>query len=382
MKRLTSIFLLVGIIMLSLTACDILPDNMQDQVSPTLTKAEIRDGDTATLYLVFDKQMSANIPAYPAGFSVVRNSNAMTIASVTKTTDITTYALTMTENFVQGDVVTVSYSGKPVVTSSGGGVLGVFTDQPVEFVTNSSSSSSSFSSSSSSSTGTLLLWNKLGNASEFTNSEVGPSLIWGSLVSFDTNGKFGNALFGPALGLRANRPKIPANTFYYDKFTVEFWIRKDVVDSGKPNNIVCMDDGNEKLSIAQDRGYVAGETRYSTFLSLSWDSGSKSARYGVRHTDLAGCVSFLPTGEWVHLAFTHDTTAAAGSRMKIYRNGVLQNTVVLDSIDDSGVTHVKNTIQPLLLGHYAWENDGFNGAMDNLKIYDYVKTDFSDRNVE
>ena len=141
MKRLTSIFFLVGIIMLSLTACDILPDNMQDQVSPTLTKAEIRDGDAATLYLVFTKEMSANIPAYPAGFSVVRNSNTMTISSVTKTTDITTYALTMTENFVQGDVVTVSYSGKPVVTSSGGGVLGVFTDQPVEFVTNSSSSS-------------------------------------------------------------------------------------------------------------------------------------------------------------------------------------------------------------------------------------------------
>ncbi len=85
----------------------------------------------------------------------------------------------------------------------------------------------------------------------------------------------------------------------------------------------------------------------------------------------------VPVGTWVHLAFVWDTKGIEGStdRLRIYRDGQL---VANNSDAFNGVFSNNNAVK--ILGHHAYSRFGKPTAyLDNIVIYDYAKTDFSDR---
>ena len=90
--------------------------------------------------------------------------------------------------------------------------------------------------------------------------------------------------------------------------------------------------------------------------------------------------SVVPMYEWQHVAFVWDLEGISGSadRMRIYRDGILigSNTdPIADIMFDNGVVK--------LLGHHEYRRyNQPTTSMDNIKVWDYAKTDFSDRFVE
>ncbi|MBU0894873.1 MAG: S8 family serine peptidase [Nanoarchaeota archaeon] len=64
----------------------------------------------------------------------------------------------------------------------------------------------------------------------------------------------------------------------------------------------------------------------------------------------------LSIGEWYHIVGTYD-----GTNAKIYLNGVLNETKVLDNIQGSDA--------PILIGNEGWPGNYFNGTIDEVRIY-------------
>jgi hypothetical protein len=69
------------------------------------------------------------------------------------------------------------------------------------------------------------------------------------------------------------------------------------------------------------------------------------------------------SGSWYHLALTYD-----GSYLRIYVNGVLENTV-------AGSGNIHSSGYPLAIGSYCLGSFAvFNGVLDELAIYNYART--------
>lgn len=89
----------------------------------------------------------------------------------------------------------------------------------------------------------------------------------------------------------------------------------------------------------------------------------------------------FPVGVWVHVAFVWDFAGVNGSGdlSRVYQDGVLCTGYTVDqaqSIMDPIAT------MPFKVAE-AWDENRFwDGPIDNIKIWDYAKTDFSDRFVE
>jgi hypothetical protein len=83
---------------------------------------------------------------------------------------------------------------------------------------------------------------------------------------------------------------------------------------------------------------------------------------GPPHKIIYSKTNLWASGEWYHLAFTYD-----GSNMRVYVNGVLDNTVAASgNIVTSGF--------PLAIGSYCLGTfDFFEGVLDELTIYDYAR---------
>jgi hypothetical protein len=88
----------------------------------------------------------------------------------------------------------------------------------------------------------------------------------------------------------------------------------------------------------------------------------------------------VPMYQWVHVAFVWDVGGIGGTqdRLRIYRDGVL----VAANQDDFATVRQDSRIVKIL-GHHAYSRFGQPTAyLDNLKVWNYAKTDFSDRFIE
>lgn len=242
----------------------------------------------------------------------------------------------------------------------------------------------------------LVLWNKLGSQTEVLNSEFGADFAISSQpeVQFfpgEYGGSFGTE--GGIWGYGGYLYMSPDEFFAPDKTrgTVEAWLQKRI-----PSVIGYVTAHVGIFGIQQyncvpwvnpcDRDdYVP--------ISARWDGVDGMLGGGLVFTlvDAGGVwhdardtgwneISIVPLYEWHHVAFVWDLTGIAGTAdiMRVYRDGVLvaANT---DTIDDLMVDpgYVK------LLGNHEYRRTNQPLAyMDNIKVWDYAKTDFSDRFIE
>ena len=229
------------------------------------------------------------------------------------------------------------------------------------------------------------LWNRLGSSQEVRNSTLGPDGIYLGGGSFGT-GKFGGAFYADSnADSRVAMPKL--GTINPEAGAIEFWAKiegfGDYIDwDGHPNFI-------EDLG-SRDRVY------WETYMGFNGNNGTAGGGLaGEVSGNGAGTGSWEqnwyyeqilsedPDG-WHHYAIVWDADGIAGVNdgqrvFAIYLDGQLNSHQwdVYQPADLHGVT-VEDSYLGLL------NNTGGQGtaAIDNLKIWDFAKTDFSDRFVE
>ena len=214
--------------------------------------------------------------------------------------------------------------------------------------------------------GGVVLWNKLGSQAEVTNSEIGPNgvITPGRIpmaylpVQFDsglhTYGNYG----GPQ---EAVRFLFDSQNALGDRGTVAFWVRAD--------------HGSDASGLYRWSNYYEQPSGLYIGAGINWYFSH--IRYELCGT--GGCVLLdapnsatrFATGEVVHVAIAWDLRGIEGTRDTVrgYFNG--EHVVSASGKWIAGLP---------LSGFVAGNSDGIQGAtIDNLVIYDFAKTDFSDR---
>jgi len=152
-------------------------------------------------------------------------------------------------------------------------------------------------------------------------------------------------------------PSSPSLTVTGSQITVEIWLRPSITLDATSPFINFIDKGNEYgFQISQD-GYNPtpdGKIWFYVGLELSgwhWEGIQTTTNRWIADT-------------WYHLAGVYD-----GNSIKIYVNGVLENSRPL-----SGNLCAQGAY-PLSIGSYTLGNQYFfNGVIDEAKIYNYART--------
>jgi hypothetical protein len=187
-----------------------------------------------------------------------------------------------------------------------------------------------------------------GNTGTLLNGPQWVAGISGTALSFD--GYSSNVVV----------PDSSSLTVSGNQLSVEMWLKPTLtLDSTAPIN-VPLDKGNEycfQMSIDGHANLTPdGKYWFAVVLEPSiynWQGIETTTNRWV-------------AGQWYHLAGTYD-----GNYLKVYVNGVLENSRALSGnlIAQGGGGH------PLSFGYTKYiGGDYFNGAMDEVKIYNYART--------
>ena len=255
----------------------------------------------------------------------------------------------------------------------------------------------------------VVLWNKLGSVAEAQNSEIGADFTivedQGVVIFLEEEeSQFGGAMAttggtantGPAGGyLRMN----PDDFFPPDKTkgTVEFWVQKQLPEIVPYQTPMVRFFGN--TFYATGYASIAAGWTEATPNTIQFDIYDGQAW----HTILDRGWGAVPVEKWVHLAFVWDGAGIDGGPddLRIYRDGALVAShqgqfsqigdfccigyICGESQCSSGGYEVR-----VLSNHEGRRLTGCDylygycpaAYMDNLVVWDYAKTDFSDRFTE
>ncbi|MCD4813750.1 LamG domain-containing protein [bacterium] len=235
----------------------------------------------------------------------------------------------------------------------------------------------------------LLLWNKLGSDTEVLNSEVGPNgMIVGDLLYL--SGQYGNG-YEPAE--RTGDHNIADNYIQYEnlqlgpKGCIEFWYQPNWSSSSVGHN-VCLLYYTIMNSINDPEQPLGIQIHYNDWQNNLILTVRDDDTNNVFRTMAPGSIPGWSTSTPFHMALTWDGSGAtADDKLKLFVNGVAISTTV---VTQTGMPTLNwSTDKILYLGTYPKPDDwsrhhweGNDGIVDNLKIWNYPKTDFSDRFVE
>ena len=172
-----------------------------------------------------------------------------------------------------------------------------------------------------------------------------------SSITYAT-GKFGKA----AVFDKSNSSYIYANSSVQQptkNFSVSIWTKLDsLVGGGSSGTIGFI--GNFKSGVTPQVGFVIAKAYNESAFSF-WADGTANSKGGK----VLG-TTVIQTGVWYHVVGTYD-----GTNVKIYVNGILENSVAYSSTPGA-------TDQPLVIGRfYGNYNDYYlHGKIDQVRIFD------------
>jgi hypothetical protein len=238
----------------------------------------------------------------------------------------------------------------------------------------------------------LVFWNTLGSTQEITHSKVGPNLFFYDSASYGgglsdikaipefLNGKYGNAItigpsadyFTPSFAHNVVLRNV-SQVINSEHGCIEFWYYQKEDPLHFSYGIYRLWDGyaglGGKLTFwAANAGTVGGLFNFeitvnpTTIISLQYNPGGD-----VRNNhDL--------NNRWIHLAVVWNINGIGNSNntMQIYLDG---NVVASGQEGDWG--DLNSEVIDICGGNDEGIADKF--SMDNLKVWNYAKTDFSDR---
>lgn len=181
----------------------------------------------------------------------------------------------------------------------------------------------------------------------------------GALISGPqwVTGVYGNALRFDGLGSYVNIVDSPSLRVSGNQVSAELWFKPTVTLDNNTAPLNILDKGNEYSFIMNHAHLppVNGEIVFVIAL------GNPPQWYWIGTT-----TNHWTAGSWYHIAGTYD-----GSYLKVYVNGVLENSVAL-----SGDLHTETF--PLVAGGSTWGSARpwlfFSGTIDEVKVYNCART--------
>jgi hypothetical protein len=217
----------------------------------------------------------------------------------------------------------------------------------------------------------LILWNKLGSLYEVENSEIGPNGFIYPEIDFGI-AKFGKGVI-PKVGWGLSGVDFPNSIFNPEHGTIEFWI--NVYHLPKENDFGVYGFVNNAYDIEGNlRVYWHNPNSLDFVLIFDGDGYDDSKARSIRYD------SFSPNlNEPVHIAVVWDRNGIDDSdqTQRIYVNGEL---VSFGTFSDWGIQ--EGFGESRIATGWDWIYDESRFAMDNIKVWNYAKTDFSDRENE
>ena len=235
----------------------------------------------------------------------------------------------------------------------------------------------------------LVLWSKLGSVTEVQNSEIGPDLAVQGGPSFDPC-KFDNGVHSP--NNETDYVYGDSSLVLVEKGCVEFYWKppygSDItglenvstffhISPNEPMPGSAPNDSNQLL-------FMFIPVHSPDHFNFRWSYVTKvdNTQYTVHHLGLDP--NAFATDEVIHLAVVWDKNKSIEGQ---YSLAVYQNGVLLGGTDED--IDVRSSWGFPYLGiagkgksdlASAW--DGCKGPVDNIKIWNYPKTNFSDRFME
>jgi hypothetical protein len=198
-----------------------------------------------------------------------------------------------------------------------------------------------------------ILHSGLGSDAQLTTPYIGTALTKVGTPTYESV-KFGNGIVGNS----SNYAKFSVNS---GRGTIEFYCKMAINYNTLVNTNFTTTTGNGGINFYQsNQGYI-GCWIYS-------DSGNSqpASGYSFNYENL------WSTDDILHIALTFDNSLGANEKIKVYINGVIQPfRAILAGFDQVWT--------PSYIEHTICNSATPIGSMDNIKVYDYVKTDFSDR---
>lgn len=224
-----------------------------------------------------------------------------------------------------------------------------------------------------------ILFNRLGSDIQVQKSVIGQNgVLSGVGASEYSSVKFDDGFRNTtALGAADfNNVPISCNTS-----TIEHWIKFTQTPAAQAN-IAPWGNGEAAQTFPDIRMYRVASI--NTWILLVQPVSGKFAQLRISDANM----SFTASGDIVHWGFVIDASGGAGAIatgsdvLAIYVNGVIVSSFVLDNVvgsptyaDFQGASKTdKFAVSDDTSSGYSC-----NAYIDNIKIYDYAKTDFSDR---
>ena len=187
---------------------------------------------------------------------------------------------------------------------------------------------------------------------------------------------FTAGFFGDALYLAGEEyARFPVHNFNLLEGTIEFYLNPDW--SKDPGCLTCEDPREHTIfRIFTTDGAMIGVYMSGHGLRVYLTDGKK-------HFFLTDSSAVpIPRGQNVHFALTWDLLGRKGSQaLTVYLDNVLSSTFEVEAL--ASAEFKDNPNATLVLGGLGWEGisekraTSVNGTIENLKLYNYVKNDFS-----
>ena len=218
-----------------------------------------------------------------------------------------------------------------------------------------------------------VLWNKLGSIFEAENSETGPNGTIIGNVNFNRDVQFGKGVT-PNSGYAGSGVDFPTTLVDPEKGCVEMWTQFYYVPQWYSYGVY---------------GLINANHWSANIMNLSWYNGNAYGHSGFLFFDLVfnGTGSSIayrvfdpPLNVPVHIAAVWDRSGIDGSGdyMRLYVDGTM---IAYNSTQNTwGADNTAGTFRAAVPWDGSFATDRY--SIDNLKVWNYAKTDFSDRFTE
>jgi hypothetical protein len=216
----------------------------------------------------------------------------------------------------------------------------------------------------------IKIWNRCGNLNQLNNSDIGLDFSLTGSVTYEKS-RFGMGVDTPG---GANYPSLSYDTSIYpvDDFTVELWW---VPDFDR--------DGTDPAYGALAFFGIGTGANNMLFANKIQNASNKYIQIATRdsatwRSDYSFNLNNYSAGDLQHFAFIFTSSGGVGGKLRLFQNGVEISGTPAPSRDSVWNITGTHTLyigkQPNATG--LW---GSLGPVDNFKLFDRVKTDFSDR---
>ncbi|MDX9795090.1 MAG: LamG-like jellyroll fold domain-containing protein, partial [Kiritimatiellia bacterium] len=228
----------------------------------------------------------------------------------------------------------------------------------------------------------LVLWNRLGSQREVTNSAAGPD---GTRLA----GGYVPGVFGNALSVNKNAGpgvSFPAGVLPGGQGCVEFWASLSVGPSvviGQGQNRLLAFAPAAASTYGDMLGFSAFDAAYNGGLCASLPGfGTAGTQNGQYNLTFAGALNGSSVSGWHHYALVWSTDPVpglpgTGRHLAVYVDGAL-NTASWKGSSATPSPLVFPAGHRLVLPQLS-ATQAAAASVDNIKVWDYAKTDFSDR---